>query len=224
MSRFLLFVSLSFLSIIISCSPYARNLSDLKSSDVEKRRNAAFALSRVERLDGKYIKNLFEAMDDPDPLVREFVVKTAGKMDPRIEGVPQIIKMGLRDKDISVRRAAAAIFSTMNPVPTEILVALAENINDKDTLLSSFVKTVFVDLGEIGVTSLINICKSTNVEVKCNAISMLGEIGCEAKRALPTLQGYLNDENEKIRTTAQQSIEKIQSSYFCPPSTQKSRR
>ena len=137
-------------------------------------------------------------------------------MDPSLEGVSKAIKNGLRDSDLSVRRASAAIFSTMNPVPSEVLVALAEALCDKDSLLHSYVKSTFIDLGPLGVNALVHTCKNPNDTLRCRAASTLGNIGCDAKRALPVLKELLQDESERVREAARQSISLIQYSYFCP--------
>ena len=187
-----------------------------KSNDLEKRRDAAFQLSTHEHLDKKNLPSLTAASKDEDAIVREFAIKTIGKMDPKIDGVAEAIKHGLRDSDISVRRASAAIFSTMNPVPSEILFTLAESLSDKDSLLRTFVRTTFIDLGPIGVNALVRTCKHPNDTLRCRAASTLGNIGCEAKRALPILNELLQDENERVREAARQSISLIQYSYFCP--------
>ncbi|MBN1309170.1 MAG: HEAT repeat domain-containing protein [Chitinispirillaceae bacterium] len=216
MHRVILLSVIGMFLVLNGCSPYRKHISTLRSSDVEARRNAAFKLSTFEKLDEKLLPKLLEAFEDNDPLVREFTIKAIGKMGPRTDGVPQAIKNGLRDPDLSVRRASAAIFSTMNPVPSEILFTLAESLGDKDSLLRSFVRSTFIDLGPIGVNALVRICQSGNVDLRCLAVTTLGTIGCEAKRALPTLKELLNDTNDQVRTAAQQSIERIQYSFFCP--------
>ena len=204
--------------ILNGCSPYGKHISALKNSDVEARRNAAFRLSTCHRVDIKVLPKLLDALEDEDAVVREFTIKTIGKMDPHIKDVPHAIRRGLRDPDLSVRRASAAIFSSMKPVPSEVLFTLAESLGDKDSLLRTFVRSTFIDLGPIGVNALVRICQNGdgNADLKCLALTTLGTIGCEAKRALPVLQGMLNDTNQEVRTAAQQSIERIQYSYFCP--------
>ncbi|MBN1578244.1 MAG: HEAT repeat domain-containing protein [Chitinispirillaceae bacterium] len=216
MRQFILLSVIGMFLVLNGCSPYGKHISALHHSDVEKRRNAAFRLSAFEKIDGKLLPKLIEAFEDDDAVVREFTIKTIGKMNPRIDGVPAAIKNGLRDPDLSVRRAAAAIFSTMNPVPSEVLYALAESLGDKDSLLRTFVRSTFIDMGPIGVNVLVHICKSGNDDLRCLAVTTLGTIGCEAKRALPALQGLLNDSNDQVRTAAQKSIERIQYTYLCP--------
>jgi HEAT repeat protein len=199
------------------CSSTTSQLSMLhKDTELEKRRNAAFQLSTFRRLDKKALPVLIEAVNDEDAIVREFAIKAVGKMDPKLDGVTRAIKNGLRDDDLSVRRASAAIFSTMNPVPTEVLVTLAESLNDNDSLLYSYVKSTFIDLGPLGVNALVHTCKHPNDTLRCRAASTLGILGCEAKRALPVLNELLQDECERVRNAAKESISLIQYSYLCP--------
>ncbi len=216
MFRRLILWSVSSGVILIGCSPVVKQLSALQKSDVETRRKAAFQISTFEQVDQKYLSRLVEATYDKDATVREFAIKAVGKMDPHWEGVNKTIIRGLHDPDLNVRRASAAIFSTMNPVPAEVLYSLAETLADKDSVLRSFVHSTFVDLGSIGVNALMRTCKSKNDTVRCRAIVTLGTIGCEAKIALPVLKSLLEDENDQIRSAARNSIERIELSYVCP--------
>jgi HEAT repeat protein len=209
------FLTGSFL-LAAGCTPGAKHFSALKNSDVEKRREAAFQVSKLEDVNPKKLPQLLDAAEDNDAIVREFAIKAIGKMDPKLDGVSRAIKRGLHDSDISVRRASAAIFSTMNPVPAEVLITLAEVLADKDSLLRTFVGSTFIDLGPIGVNALVHMCKNGNVDLRCRAVMTLGTIGCEAKRALPALKELLNDQDDSVRSAAQQSIDRIQLSYLCP--------
>lgn len=203
--------------IAASCTPYGKHFAALKRSDVEERRNAAYQLSTIGDLDKTVLPRLIEASEDSDAIVREFAIKAIGRMDPKLQGVATAIRHGLQDPDISVRRASAAIFSTMNPVPSEILFTLAESLGDKDSLLRSYVKSTFVDLGPLGINALVRLCKNRNPDLRCNALVTLGTIGCEAKRALPVLKELLNDADDNVRSAAQESISRIQYSYLCAP-------
>ena len=203
-------------ALVTGCSSTRHNISVLTtSSELEQRRNAAFQLSISKKLDKNDLPALISASQDKDAYIREFAIKAIGRMDPHWEGVSATIKNGLRDSDISVRRTAAAIFSSMHPVPTEVLLTLAETLCDTDSLLRSYVKSTFIDLGPIGVNALVRTCKHPNDSLRCRAASTLGNIGCEAKRALPVLNEMLHDESERVRAAARQSISRIQYSYFC---------
>lgn len=199
------------------CSPYLKHVSTLRDNDVEKRRNAAFQLSTLDKIDEKMLPALLDALSDKDPIVREFVIKSIGKMNPRIEAVPQAVRRGLADPDLCVRRASAAVFSSMRPVPSVVLPALARTLSDEDSLLRSFVVSSFVDIGPIGINALVNIAQaaSEKADVRCSALETLGTIGCEAKRALPDLKKLLDDQDETVRNAAQESIRKIELSYSC---------
>lgn len=196
-------------TLMISCSPYGQYVSSLKSSDVEVRREAAFELCKLDGIKKEYIPELLAATEDKDPLVREFALKAIGKLEPRTEGVSKVIRRCLCDPDIAVRKTTAGIFSKMNPVPAEILIPLAETMGDTDSLLYSYIKSTFIDLGPIGVNALVHSCKSKDNQLKCRAASTLGMIGQDAKRALPTLKEMLNDENDTVRTVAKNSIAMI---------------
>ena len=215
MSRSLSCTITLFLTAFIGCCPVVKKISALESGDIEIRRNAAYQLTTYERLPDKFLQQVIDATYDKDATVREFAIKAVGKMDPSLEGVSQTIRRGLQDEDISVRRASASIFSTMNPVPSAILFTLAETLGDKDSLLRSLVKSTFIDLGPIGVNVLTKTCQSQNEELRCSAVTTLGSIGCDAKRAIPILRELLNDDNENVRSAAEKAIKHIQLSYVC---------
>jgi HEAT repeat protein len=204
---------------IIGCSPCGRYMSSLKNDDVAKRRDAAYQLYKLDNIKKEMVPDLLLATEDSDPVVREYTLKAIGKLPPRTPGIAKVLRICLRDSNVVVRRTAAAIFSRMDPAPSEILVPLAEALGDNDSLLYTYVKSTFIDLGRLGVTVLVNSCKSPNDHLRCRAASTLGTIGCDAKRALPTLQAMLNDQNDSVRTAAKTSIEKIQLSYSCNSQT-----
>jgi HEAT repeat protein len=198
---------------LIGCSPCGRYISSLKNDDVEKRRDAIYQLYKLENLKKEIVPDLLAATEDSDPIVREYALKTVGNLPPRTQGVARVLRCCLRDSNIVVRRTAAATFSKLNPVPSELLAPFAEALGDNDSLLYSYIKSIFIDLGHLGIPVLVTSCKSPNDNLRCRAASTLGTIGGDAKRALPTLQVMLNDQNDSVRTTAKSSIEKIQLSY-----------
>lgn len=205
-------------SLVIGCSPMGHHLSALKNSDVEVRREAALQVYKCSNYSKKTIAGILIAAEDSDPLVREYAIKAIAKLPPRTEGVSKVIRGALGDTNVNVRRTAVATFSYMNPVPAEILIPLAEVLGDKDSVLYSYVKSTFLDLGPLGVNALVHGCKSNNNELRCRAAATLGYIGCDAKRAIPVLKQMLNDKNDRVRDVAKSSIDKIQLSYMCKES------
>lgn len=206
--------ALVFVAILFGCSSsLTQHFTALSSNDVEKRRDAAFQLSTCDPLEKENLQIMIDASYDKDPIVREYAIKTIGRMNPRWHGVTESIKRGLQDPDISVRRTSAAIFSIMVPIPSEVLYTLALSLTDKDSLMRDFAHTTFIDLGQIGVPALMRTCKNKNDTLRCCAVTTLGTIGSQAKRALPTLKKLLNDNNSEIRNAAKESINRINVSY-----------
>lgn len=199
----------------VGCSPAGHNFSALKSSDPAIRRDAALQLNYHEAFSKRSVPMLLRAAEDRDPVVRECALKAIGKLPARTEGVSAVIRLALNDSNLGVKRTAAAVFSSMNPVPAEILIPLAETLGDKDSLLYSYVTSTFMDLGPLGVSALVHTCKSKNQELRCRAAATLGFIGCDAKRALPMLNEMLGDQDDLVRSTAKTSIDKIQLAYVC---------
>lgn len=206
--------ALVIIATLSGCSPAAtRHFPALSSDNVQQRREAVFQLSTLKPLKKQHLQILVEATFDEDPIVREYAFKTIGKMNPRWDSVSIAIKRGLQDPNISVRRTSAAIFSVMNPIPSEILYTLALNLTDNDSLMRDFAQTTFIDLGQIGVNALVRTCKHGNDTLRCCAVNTLGTIGSPAKRAIPTLKELLNDKNAEVRSAAKESITRIDISY-----------
>ena len=63
--------------------------------------------------------------------------------------------------------------------------------------------------GEPGVLVLAKLLKNTDAEVRARAAKLLGEMGAKAIKAMPALQGALQDKNEKVIDAAFDAILKI---------------
>lgn len=63
--------------------------------------------------------------------------------------------------------------------------------------------------GEPGVLVLAKILKNTDAEVRIRAAILLGGMGAKASKAMPALQGALQDKNEKVIDAAFDAILKI---------------
>ena len=63
--------------------------------------------------------------------------------------------------------------------------------------------------GEPGVLVLAKLLKNTDAEVRISAAKLLGKMGDKAIKAMPVLQGALQDKNEKVIDAAFDAILKI---------------
>jgi len=63
--------------------------------------------------------------------------------------------------------------------------------------------------GEPGVLVLAKLLKNTDAEVRISAAKLLGKMGAKAIKAMPALQGALQDKNEKVIDAAFDAILKI---------------
>lgn len=211
--------------------------AQLKSADVQERREAAMSLSRI---DGEAATSaLVGALTDPSPLVRAVVAAGLGERpDPSV--VPLLAARLTSDKDAFVRKTAAYALGRFSS--TERTAALIVALNDKDPEVRGAVavslgdhadasaiaplaaalsdRSAFVRaqtaraLGLNGsaatqvVPALIRLLASDqDGEVKRQAAAALGSIG--DRSALPALERATHDSDSYLAQTAHDSIRMI---------------
>jgi len=72
---------------------------------------------------------------------------------------------------------------------------------------------------DVAITALIDALKDQDKEVRISAADALGNIGPEAKEALPPLIAALKDQNEMVRGQAAEALGKIATALFDTKST-----
>jgi len=187
-------------------SDVARYSAQLKSSDVEERRDAAMRLSV---LDGEAAASaLAAALTDPSPLVRAVVAAGLGeRQDP--SSAPLLAARLTSDKDAFVRKAAAYALGGFSGA--ERTAALIGAIKDRDPEVRG---AAAVSLGDhadpAAISPLTAALSDKNAFVRAQAARALGVNGRAAARTVPALIGLLtSDRDAEVKRQAAAALGQI---------------
>lgn len=207
-------IFLGLLCLIPNCSSSNQFNKRLYDKDVLIRREAALQLSVLAQTHdaNKYYEHMVNAFQDKDSVVRYFAIKSMGRVNPRNSGVLVTLRVALRDQSTEVKRAAAVALTSMSPFPTVAYSPLIKALADPDETLRQYIRSSLIDHGSLAVTSLVYALQDPEPKVRKECAEILGEIGAEAKSAIPKLEALLEDEDETVRFVALQSINQLQAS------------
>jgi TonB family protein len=189
----------------------SRLLSDLKSLDVAKRRDAANELCYLRAKEA--VQPLSLALLDKDETVREAAAFALGQItDPR--AVPALTKV-LADKDSEVR--AAAVFS-LGMIGERKSSAMISNMLDDGSAMvrSAAVTALGLMEDDAAVDELVDALNDVSFDVRYDTVWALGQIGAEdaidhLQAAMVNIDVLTQDQRmrEEFRLAVQTAIEKI---------------
>jgi hypothetical protein len=106
--------------------------------------------------------------------------------------VPIIITMLDHDKK-ELRLAAIDAIGSIRPTEEDVARELAGRIVPKDMELNRHIVSAMGNIGTPAVGSLVKLVTGENAELRVLAIRSLGDIGPDAKQAIPALEEALHD-------------------------------
>jgi HEAT repeat protein len=138
---------------------------------------------------GALIKQLKDGDNDARRAAAKALAEAGG--DARA-AVPALVR-ALKDKDLFVRRFAAQALGEVGADPKEALVPLRNALNDPRKEVQEAAATALGKLGAPAVGALAAVVKDPNkeTEVRRRAVEALGEMGPDARPAVPVLVGTL---------------------------------
>ncbi|MCP4652057.1 MAG: hypothetical protein GY858_01555 [Candidatus Omnitrophica bacterium] len=186
----------------------------LKDPDFKVRANSAGTLGDIGPAAKEAVSALIEALKDENKSVRRNSAGTLGDIGPAAKEAVSALIEALKDENKSVRSNSAGALGKIGPAAKEAVSALAEALKDEDENVRQNSAGALGDIGPAAkeaVSDLIGTLTDKNNDVSYNSAWALGEIGPAAKPTLTRLsdlskQGF----NEKLRTAAQEAIEKIE--------------
>jgi len=186
----------------------------LNSQDPGKKGEAIMAVGMIGRQAQEAEPALIEALKDQDKDVRWLAAQQLGSIDPG-EGAVQPLCDVLKNKQEEVRVRASAAYS-LGRIRADVrtaVPALSEALNSEDSLLGvnaagSLIK-IYPSLNEKSLKALLNGLKDNRSYVRNSAIRALGQMGQDAKEAVPELARALNDEDKMCRLAAAQALERM---------------
>jgi HEAT repeat protein len=169
----------------------------LQDRDVQVRRNAADALSKLGRNSKPALQHLILALKDKDGQVLELAAEAIYWIGPDAKAaVPELIERFQKKNDPAARSAAAGALGGIGPDAKAAVPLLVHALGDKNECVRDAAVTA---LGEIGpnakeaVSALMAVVKDQNSSERKHAVTALGRIGPEAKAAVPVLMEALAD-------------------------------
>ena len=121
-----------------------------------------------------------------------------------------VLKTLLKDPDQDVRVQTIHALSIMGPEAFPLLEEVLRSASDSNLRLA--VLNGLHNYGYRGKTSipqLIDCCKDKMPQVRWTAAVVLGNIGPDAKAAVPTLRTMLQDSDNNVRAQAQNALNRL---------------
>jgi HEAT repeat protein len=165
----------------------------LDDDDADLRREASLALLKMIPASGEAVPALAQALADEDPLVRMYAANTlfrlGGRSQPAIPALLNAIKhprnqILLPRFSQTIQEMAILALGRAGVASQEVAAALMESLESAQT-----------------------------VQTRIATIRALGDVGTEARTAVPHLHKLLDDDNEDedVRQVAKETLQKIDS-------------
>jgi hypothetical protein len=188
----------------IEQSEINRLLGELRNEETTV--NAAFALSEIK--DERVVEGLLLALDDPQPLVRNYAIFALAELASP-QAIRPIARL-LRDPDLGVRVRAAEALSRIGD--SGVLPDLAEALVASLGVDAHLCRQLIVALADVGGVQAVDLIapafQSPMPEVRAAAARFLGYVGDRQTSIL--LQEVLREEsNEAVQAAVKEAIDTI---------------
>jgi hypothetical protein len=143
-----------------------------------------------------------------DTLERDALQKIVGRKRPEIM---QVLAGRLADDRPRMRWISTVLLGEAGPsaapfVPDLVAALRRETCPD---LTPTFMEAL-AGIGPVGVTAIIGVLDDPNPEIRIAAITVLGQMGPEARGAVPAIRRFLDDGVQDVRIAAGNAIAKIE--------------
>jgi HEAT repeat protein len=166
----------------------------LQDKNEDLRLNAAIALGKIGSPAIEEVAKLLKSTDDA---TRFYAVWTIGAIGPDAKAqAPTVIAM-LADKNVDVRRKAAFTLGRLTASPEKTIAALVEAFKDESPEVRQAAGEALSKFGKASVPSLMDLLKSGNAGARHQAATSIGDIGAEAKDAIPLLKNLFLSKDAK---------------------------
>jgi HEAT repeat protein len=178
-----------------------KNLTEEQREDL--RLNSMLALGEIK---GPAIKALGELTAEKDPSHRYYVIWAIGMIGADAKELAPNIIAALGDKDDSVRRKAAFALGRVAADPELAIAELAKILKDKEEDVRHAAAEGLSKYGDKAVPTLMEVLKTGGADAQRLAGFALGEVGSDAKAAVPDLQKIMigkDQSHNEVHWTAQ---------------------
>jgi HEAT repeat protein len=146
------------------------------------------------------------AAKDHYACVRLAAAEALGKIGPATKDVVPTLSNALRDLDDDVRRAAAEALGKCGLEAKDAVLALREAEKDSSEPVR---RTAAEGLKYFRVAQLVRAAKDKDAGARLKAIAELGDLGPEAKAAVPALAEALRDDDIGVRRAAAVALGRV---------------
>ena len=168
----------------------------LQTKDEDVRLNAAIALGKIGKTAVAPLRGNLGAKDDDTRFYAVWALAWIGS-DAK-DAAEDVVKL-LGDKNEGVRRKAAFALGRIAPDPTLAVNALIKAFGDDSADVRAAASEGVSKIGKAAVKPLIEALKSKQVLIRHEAAQALGEIGADAKDAIPALHElFLSTTKEEL--------------------------
>jgi hypothetical protein len=180
-------------------------LADLKSADADVRRAALLAAGELGELAKDAVAELALGVGDSEKAVRLAALDALRRLGPDSkEAVPHLAK-ALANKDLATRQEAIRVLAAIGPDAEGASSALVKLLAGKEEWQGAL--QALVKIGKAAVPSLVKGLESTSPLIRQRSARGLGEIGPDAREALPVLtERARTDPSVSVREEAQEAI------------------
>ncbi|MBM4068523.1 MAG: HEAT repeat domain-containing protein [Planctomycetes bacterium] len=149
------------------------------------------------------VKPLSKALESKDVDQRFYAVWGLAFVGPPAKSAAKLVIAALKDESPGVRRKAAYALGRIDPDPGEVVGTLVGILADDNVDVRQAAGAALARLGKPAVADLILAIDTKNVAARHRAIQTLGQIGGDARAAIPELKQLLRDDNATAQIAAQ---------------------
>jgi HEAT repeat protein len=188
-------------------------LEQLKDNDANLRSHAAWGLGTIREQAELCVPALMRSLDDPSPAVQNASAKSLQDFGPAAtEALPKLTNP-FSSPNPNIRQAVAGALGAIGDA--RAVPILASGIHDPNDTVRIWTVGSLGSIGReprISVPALVAALKDPNAMVRFKAAEVLGVFGKEAAGAVEALaEAAQNDSDEKVRTRARQSLQRLAS-------------
>jgi HEAT repeat protein len=118
---------------------------------------------------------------------------------------------GLLDPDVTARQRSASALRTVGPDAVEAVEELSTSVHDEDRIVRMYSAAALGRAGPRGLPALREALSDDDSVVRGWAAEALGGMGAQARPAVRRLRHLLHDDEQHVRESALQALEKIES-------------
>ena len=145
-------------------------------------------------------------LDEEDEIVRTTAMAALRNLG--LEARVPVLIGSLRDKEEGIRQQAAAELAKLGPKAKAAIPALGRALDDPNSKVCNEVALALGPMGKDGVPPLVEFLKSKSKNREF-AAKALGEIGPNAKAAIPVLGKLVDDSDEMLQSAATTALHNL---------------